>query len=117
MATKADAGIGLPFAKTIGALVAMSAIGPKRTSVVAPHMSAFGRSTDPAIHKSRTDHKPQDCQDARDHYPPYAGRTRRRGHRISNPMSAFGPKQTFHFALHMSAFGGKADIAMDDQNR
>jgi hypothetical protein len=32
-------------------------------------------------------------------------------------MSAFGPKQTFHFALQMSAFGGKADIAMDDQNR
>jgi hypothetical protein len=36
MATKADAGIGLgrPFAKTIGALVAMSAIGPKRHAPV-----------------------------------------------------------------------------------
>src|SRR5262249_7510518 len=26
------------------------------------------------------------------------------------PMSAFGPKQTWRIALHMSAFGGKADI-------
>jgi hypothetical protein len=26
-------------------------------------------------------------------------------------MSAFGPKRTSVFALHMSAFGGKADIA------
>jgi hypothetical protein len=25
-------------------------------------------------------------------------------------MSAFGPKQTWPRALHMSAFGGKADI-------
>jgi hypothetical protein len=25
-------------------------------------------------------------------------------------MSAFGPKRTLLFALHMSAFGGKADI-------
>ena len=25
-------------------------------------------------------------------------------------MSAFGPKQTLAVALHMSAFGGKADI-------
>jgi hypothetical protein len=25
-------------------------------------------------------------------------------------MSAIGPKQTFHFALRMSAIGGKADI-------
>jgi hypothetical protein len=25
-------------------------------------------------------------------------------------MSAFGPKQTWAVALHMSAFGGKADI-------
>jgi hypothetical protein len=26
-------------------------------------------------------------------------------------MSAFGPKQTWAVALHMSAFGGKADMA------
>jgi hypothetical protein len=26
-------------------------------------------------------------------------------------MSAFGPKQTWPSALHMSAFGGKADMA------
>ena len=25
-------------------------------------------------------------------------------------MSAIGTKQTFHFAPHMSAFGGKADM-------
>jgi len=25
-------------------------------------------------------------------------------------MSAIGPKRTFLFALHMSAFGGEADI-------
>src|SRR5262245_50933502 len=33
--------------------------------------------------------------------------------RLSNKgvMSAVGPKQTFHFALHMSAFEGKADMA------
>ena len=27
-------------------------------------------------------------------------------------MSAFGPKQTWASALHMSAFGGKADMAL-----
>ena len=26
-------------------------------------------------------------------------------------MSAIGPKQTWLIALHMSAFGGKADVA------
>src|SRR5262249_30890486 len=30
-------------------------------------------------------------------------------------MSAFGPKQTSLVALHMSAFGGKADIALTPQ--
>ena len=29
-----------------------------------------------------------------------------------SPMSAFGPKQTSLVALHMSAFGGKADIVL-----
>jgi hypothetical protein len=29
---------------------------------------------------------------------------------MSEPMSAFGPKQTSAIALHMSAFGGKADV-------
>ena len=28
-------------------------------------------------------------------------------------MSAIGPKRTFPLALHMSAFGGKADIARE----
>jgi hypothetical protein len=27
-------------------------------------------------------------------------------------MSAFGPKQTWAFALHVSAFGGKADMVL-----
>ena len=29
---------------------------------------------------------------------------------MSNVMSAIGPKQTLRLALHMSAFGGKANI-------
>ncbi|HXZ22508.1 MAG TPA: hypothetical protein VEH78_07065 [Pseudolabrys sp.] len=29
--------------------------------------------------------------------------------RDGNAMSAFGPKRTYRFAPHMSAFGGKAD--------
>jgi len=29
---------------------------------------------------------------------------------MTSAMSAIGPKQTFRVALHMSAFGGKADI-------
>jgi len=31
-------------------------------------------------------------------------------------MSAFGPKQTSASALHMSAFGGKADMTYCDAN-
>src|SRR4029450_2596475 len=31
-------------------------------------------------------------------------------------MSAYGPKRTSHFALRMSAFGGKADIAVATQS-
>jgi len=31
-------------------------------------------------------------------------------------MSAYGPKQTSLVALHMSAFGGKADIDPRDDN-
>jgi hypothetical protein len=31
---------------------------------------------------------------------------------LAPPMSAIGPKQTLAGALHMSAFGGKADIAI-----
>ena len=30
-------------------------------------------------------------------------------------MSAFGPKRTSLVALHMSAFGGKADIALSTE--
>ncbi len=33
--------------------------------------------------------------------------------KVARPvMSAFGPKQTWPSALHMSAFGGKADIEL-----
>jgi hypothetical protein len=32
------------------------------------------------------------------------------------PMSAFGPKRTCTAALHMSAFGGKADMPFCDAN-
>src|SRR5262245_34679568 len=32
--------------------------------------------------------------------------------RLRCEMSAFGPKQTFPFASHMSAFGGKADMTL-----
>jgi hypothetical protein len=31
-------------------------------------------------------------------------------------MSAIGPKRTYPFALHMSAFGGKADMAYRGAN-
>jgi hypothetical protein len=31
-------------------------------------------------------------------------------------MSAIGPKRTLAFALHMSAFGGKADITLMPQS-
>ena len=40
----------------------------------------------------------------------HAHRPRRRRNRIRNPMSAIGTKRTSACALHMSAFGGKADI-------
>jgi hypothetical protein len=32
-------------------------------------------------------------------------------------MSAVGSKRTFHFALPMSAFGGKADIEVKDEEQ
>jgi hypothetical protein len=39
--------------------------------------------------------------------------TRARPHCLSDhEMSAFGPKRTSVVALHMSAFGGKADIEL-----
>ena len=55
----------------------MSAIGPKRTSLVAPHMSAFGGKADMA----------------------YCG--------MSLSRSLLGVKRTCVFALHMSAFDPK----------
>jgi hypothetical protein len=55
----------------------MSAYGPKRTSLVAPHMSAFGGKADMA----------------------YCGNTLSR--------SLLGVKRTCRFALHMSAFDPK----------
>ena len=35
---------------------------------------------------------------------------------MNDAMSAIGTKQTWAGALHMSAFGGKADIAPASQN-
>jgi hypothetical protein len=36
--------------------------------------------------------------------------------RGTGAVSAIGTKQTFVFASHVSAFGGKADIAVASQN-
>ena len=36
--------------------------------------------------------------------------TRRRSDRMNDGMSAIGTKRTYQVALHMSAFGGKADM-------
>jgi len=36
---------------------------------------------------------------------------------LTEPMSAIGTKQTFVFALHMSAIGGKADITWHSIDR
>ena len=36
--------------------------------------------------------------------------------KLVEPMSAIGTKRTCRVALHMSAFGGKADIARTSQN-
>ena len=55
----------------------MSAIGPKRTSLVAPHMSAFGGKADMAF-----------C-----------------GNPLSG--SLLGVKRTWHIASHMSVFDPK----------
>jgi len=55
----------------------MSAFGPKRTSLVAPHMSAFGGKADMTV-----------C-----------------GNPLSR--SLLGVKRTCRFALHMSAFDPK----------
>ena len=40
----------------------------------------------------------------------------RQGHRMNGKMSTSGTKRTFLFAPHMSAFGGKADMASAAQN-
>src|SRR5262249_26118355 len=53
----------------------------------------------------------QNRQGARPHRSEHANRTRRRADRIVLAMSAIGPKRTWLVAPHMSAFGGKADIA------
>jgi hypothetical protein len=44
------------------------------------------------------------------HRAAHAARARRPGDRMNDVMSAFGPKQTWAIAPHMSAFGGKADM-------
>ena len=48
--------------------------------------------------------------------PQHANRPRGRGDRMNGWMSAIGTKRTFRVALHMSAFGGKADMACCSAN-
>jgi hypothetical protein len=61
----------------------MSAFGPKRTSLVAPHMSAFGGKADMTV-----------C-----------------GSPLSR--SLLGAKRTWAFASHMSAFDPKRNLKVD----
>src|SRR5262249_25097280 len=66
-------------------------------------------------------HQSQDREGARPHSPAEFARPRRRGDRISRQfaaphMSAFGTKRTSGDAQPMSAFGGKADIAISGRD-
>src|SRR5215831_6926721 len=73
----------------------MSAFGPKRTSLVAPHMSAFRGKADMTIWA---------CLLLRS----LLGVKRTWVGALH--MSAIDPKRTCPSALQMSAFGGKADM-------
>ena len=52
----------------------------------------------------------ENCQGAQPRRAAAAACPRRRGDRIKRRMSAIGTKRTSLVALHMSAFGGKADM-------
>src|SRR5207342_3058355 len=70
------------------------------------------QSSGPAGNESRALHQPQDRQGTRDQHSEHAHRARGRGDRVKRLMSAIGTKRTFDIALHMSAFVGKADMAI-----
>jgi putative ABC transport system substrate-binding protein len=65
-------------------------------------------------YESRTDHQSQDRQDARHYRTAVFAKSRRRGDRITILFAAhvfaLGPRRTSLVALHMSAFGGRADM-------
>ena len=70
---------------------------------------------------SRIGNESEDRQGARPHGAADTARTRGRGDRITMLFaalheSAYGTKRTYRVALHMSAFGGKADMALASQN-
>ena len=75
-----------------------------------PQGREAGRPAGAGADQVRTGDQPQDRQGARPHRSAVAARPRRRGDRINGAMSAIGTKRTCQVALHMSAFGGKADM-------
>src|SRR5262245_25157028 len=60
--------------------------------------------------KFETRRPSQDSEGARRNDTAWPAFGRRRGDRIKGAMSAIGLKRTWTSALHMSAFGGKADM-------
>src|SRR5262249_11125731 len=80
----------------------MSAFGPKRTCLVAPHMSAFGGKADMGSCTAHICFSPRMAG--------HRGGVKRKHSIMSHLMSLSGVKRTSPLALHMSAFGGKADI-------
>src|SRR5262249_11728310 len=69
-----------------------------------------GQSSSSTGHQGRAGHQSENRQDPRPCHTPSVAWPRRPGDRMNGGMSAFGPKQTSAGALHMSAFGGKADM-------
>jgi hypothetical protein len=67
------------------------------------------RSSGAGANQVRNCHQSQDGESTWPYSTAGPARRRRRSDRMRQAMSAFGPKRTFHFASHMSAFGGKAD--------
>ena len=70
------------------------------------------RPTGPAGHQSRTVHQPEDRQGARRQRPQHANRSRRRGDRVNGECPLLALSGHRLVAPHMSAFGGKADMAL-----
>jgi hypothetical protein len=89
----------------------MSAFGTKRTCISAPQMSAFGGKADIVVLCHHTD-SPLGGASATNGFGP----SRINISSAIHAMSAIGTKRTYRVALHMSAFGGKADIDPAPQN-